>query len=151
MVLLLEKGIFWENWLIVLLSTCCSALCYSVSNKTKKKKKIHRLQRHCTFYQNWTEITHLCSVSMFQLNKSFILSFRAAVITVVNFNVLTLSLINVQCLQNDFFSLEKGSNSPNNSLSNAHNQLKNFFHSKNFNCSHLVGFPTTLEYYLANT
>ena len=33
-VLLLEKGIFWENWLILLLSTYCAPLCYKVSKNS---------------------------------------------------------------------------------------------------------------------
>ena len=49
---------------------------------------------------------------MFELNKSFILSFLAAVITVVNFNILILILMNVLCLQNVVSSSEKSSNSP---------------------------------------
>ena len=31
--LLLEKRIFWENWLTLLLSTYCAPLCYNVSKK----------------------------------------------------------------------------------------------------------------------
>ena len=53
---------------------------------------------------------------MFQLNQNFIFSFLAAVIiTVINFDMLILILINVQYLQNVVFSLENGLNSQNNS------------------------------------
>ena len=31
--LLLEKGIFWENWLTLLFSIYCAPLCYNVSKK----------------------------------------------------------------------------------------------------------------------
>ena len=65
--LLLEKGTFWENWPILLLSTYCSLLCCNVS------KKVLTVPKYCSFEANWTEITHLCSISMFflfELNKT---------------------------------------------------------------------------------
>ena len=49
---------------------------------------------------------------MFQLDQNFIFSFLAAVIiTVINFKILILILIIVQCFQNVVFSFENGSNS----------------------------------------
>ena len=49
---------------------------------------------------------------MFQLDQKFIFSFLAAVIiTVINFKILILILIIVQCFQNVVFSFENGSNS----------------------------------------
>ena len=88
---------------------------------------------------------------MFQLNKNFIFSFLAAIITVVNFNMLILILINVQCLQNVVFSFEKDSNSQNNFSLDSHHPIKNFLRSKIFNCPHLEEFPPTFECYLVKT
>ena len=60
-VLLLEKGTFWENWPILLLSTYCSPLRCNVS------KKAVTVPQYCSFEANWTEITYLCSISLFFL------------------------------------------------------------------------------------
>ena len=49
---------------------------------------------------------------MFQLDQNFIFSFLVAVIiTVINFKILILILIIVQCFKNVVFSFENGSNS----------------------------------------
>ena len=52
-VILLEKGIFWSNWLMLLLSTYCTPLCYKVSLAYGRSWGI----RCCSFGPNWTQIT----------------------------------------------------------------------------------------------
>ena len=63
-VLLLEKGIFWENWLMLLLSTYCAPLCYKVSKNSLALGRSWGI-RCCSFGPNWTQITDL------PLKKSF--------------------------------------------------------------------------------
>ena len=41
-VILLEKMIFWENWLMLLLSTNCAPLCYKVSKRVLSVLQIMR-------------------------------------------------------------------------------------------------------------
>ena len=62
--------------------------------------------------------------------------------------IITLILINVQCLQNVPFIFEKGSNSRNLSRANLHHLVKNFLPRKIFSCPHLWEFPAILECYL---
>ena len=57
-VLLLRKGIFWENWLMRILSTYCAPLCYKFL-KHSLAQGISRGIRCCSFGSNWTQITGL--------------------------------------------------------------------------------------------
>ena len=47
--LLLEKGIFWENWLTLLFSTYCAPSCYNVS------KKYWQIMRYKVL-KSWTKL-----------------------------------------------------------------------------------------------
>ena len=66
-VFLLENIIFWENWLILLLSTYCAPLCYNVSKQCLEKGRSWDL-RPCSFEQNWTQISYLCLEGIFLKN-----------------------------------------------------------------------------------
>ena len=67
-VLLLKKGTFWENWLILLLSTNCAPICYDVSKKILRVWQIMRYIRCWSFEPNWTQITQLSLKEIFLKN-----------------------------------------------------------------------------------